>query len=36
MDIKETEWKGVGWSSLAEDKDKWWAVADAVMNLWVP
>ena len=24
------------WIDLAQDKDRWWAVVNAVMNLWVP
>jgi hypothetical protein len=24
------------WIDQAEDRDKWWALVDMVMNLWVP
>jgi hypothetical protein len=29
-------WGGVDWIGLAEDKEKWRALVNAVMNLWVP
>jgi hypothetical protein len=36
MDLGEIGWGGVDWIGLAQDRDKWWAVVNAVMNLWVP
>jgi hypothetical protein len=36
MDLLEIGWGGVNWIGLAQDKDKWRAVVNAVMNLWVP
>jgi hypothetical protein len=27
---------GMDWISLAEDRGRWWAVVNIVMNLWVP
>jgi len=32
------KWNGGGmdWIDLAEDRDRWWAVMNAVMNLRVP
>jgi hypothetical protein len=36
MDLKEEGWEGVDGIHIAQDKDKWWAVVNAVMNLGVP
>jgi hypothetical protein len=36
VDIKEVVWGGVDWIDLAQDKDRWRALANAVMNLRVP
>jgi hypothetical protein len=36
MDLKETEWGGVDWIYLAEDRDQWRALVNTVMNLRVP
>ena len=27
---------GMDWIDLAQDTDRWWALVNAVMNLWVP
>jgi hypothetical protein len=31
--FNEVEWKGVNWIDLAEDRGKWRAVVNTVMNL---
>jgi len=36
MDIQEVGYWGVAWIELAEDRDRWRALATAVMNLLVP
>jgi hypothetical protein len=36
MDLLEIGWCGVDWIGLAQDRDKWRALVDAVMNLRVP
>jgi hypothetical protein len=36
MDLREIEWAGVDWIELAEDRDKWRALVNMVMNLRVP
>jgi hypothetical protein len=33
MDLIETGWSGVDWIGLAQDRDKWRAFVNAVMNL---
>jgi hypothetical protein len=36
MDLREIGWGGgVEWIHLAQDRDRWWAVVSAVMNLFV-
>ena len=27
---------GIDWFDLAQDRDRWWAVMNVVMNLWLP
>jgi hypothetical protein len=36
MDLSEIGWGGVDWIALAQDRDKWRALLNAVMNLRVP
>jgi hypothetical protein len=35
MDVQEVGY-GIVWIQLAQDRDKWRALVNAVMNLWVP
>jgi uncharacterized protein YraI len=36
MDLEEMCWRGVDWIDLAQYRDRWWAVVNAVMSLRVP
>jgi len=36
MELEAGGWRGMGWIDLAQDRDKGWALANAVMNFWVP
>jgi hypothetical protein len=35
LDLRETGYGGVPWIHLIEDSDQWWALVNAVMDLWV-
>jgi hypothetical protein len=36
MDLGEFGWGDVDWIGLAQDRDRWRSIANAVMNLRVP
>ena len=36
MDQEEIGWENMDQVYLAQDRGKWWAVVNMVMNLWVP
>jgi hypothetical protein len=33
MNLREIGWEGVDWKHLAQDRGKWWALVNTVMNL---
>jgi hypothetical protein len=36
MDLQEVGCGGKGWIDLAQDKDRWQEIVNAVMNYWLP
>ena len=36
MDLQEVGCEGMEWIELAQDRDRWQTLVNAVMNLWVP
>jgi hypothetical protein len=36
MDLRETEWDGMDWIDLTQDRDQWMALVNTVMNLRAP
>jgi hypothetical protein len=36
MDFRELGWDGMDWINLAQDRDQWRVIVNAVMNLRVP
>lgn len=35
MVVEGTQWNGVNWFNLTQDRDNWGAVVSTVMNVWV-
>jgi hypothetical protein len=36
IDVQVVKWGGIDWFEPAQDRDRWRAVVNSVMNLWVP
>jgi hypothetical protein len=36
MDLGEVGWGDVDWIGLVQDRDRWRALVNLVLNLWVP
>jgi predicted small integral membrane protein len=36
INLKEMGWGGMDWIDLAQDRDRWWALVNVVINLQVP
>jgi hypothetical protein len=36
MDLRDTGWDVMDWIDLVEDRDQWWALVNAIMNIRVP
>ena len=36
IDLQEVRWRGMDWIDMAQDRGRWRALVDAVMNHWVP
>jgi len=36
IDLKKIKCNGMNWNNLAQERDKWWALVNTVLNFQVP
>jgi len=36
MDLQEVGWRGIDWIDLVQDRERWWALVNVIVNLRVP
>ena len=36
MDLQEGGCEGMDWIDVAQDRDRWWVLVNAVIKLWLP
>jgi hypothetical protein len=36
VDVRKIQWEVVDWIHMTQDRDRWWAVVNVVMNVRVP
>ena len=36
MDLQDVGWESMEWIDVAQDRDRCWALVNAVMSIWVP
>jgi hypothetical protein len=36
LDFQEVGWWCIDWIDVAQERDRWWALVNAIMNFWVP
>jgi len=35
IDLQEVGWGSMDWTDPAQNRDRWWAIVNMVMHLWV-
>jgi len=34
LELQEVGWSVIDWNAVAEDRSRWWALVNMVMNIW--